>query len=484
MRKAFGLRYYLYILMPLAFISFTDWSYIFISKRWEIIPYTLLPEIVFYLVPLLFLMVFFRVKLGALLKSANPKRSSQKLLVRMPIIITAVIFFTGMANNIYNFYIVTVVDPSPLPTYPWHIFLSSTCGYVILPSFLAWTFSDFWATSFKIQLQKERDFILPPGKAWIWVQIVLVNLFVIVVPFINFVVDVSAWMRKPALFQSIFYTDILALSLAIVLAIVIFTKKITQPITFLEKAMNKVVRDGDLNLSVPVLDNAETGRLTVRFNRMIEGLRERELLQNTFGRYLTPELAKEVLSRGGIIKPENRVVTILFTDIENYTALSEKMPPSEVVAILNAYFSGIIAIINQHKGVVNKFIGDAVMAIFNAPVEDGDHGYNAVLAGLAIDRFSRESEFNGKRLHTRIGINTGNVIAGNIGSEDRVEYTVIGDSVNVAQRLEAHNKALGTSLLVGELTKELCTNRISFISQGEISVKGRVELLKVFTPVS
>jgi adenylate cyclase len=131
---------------------------------------------------------------------------------------------------------------------------------------------------------------------------------------------------------------------------------------------------------------------------------------------------------------------------------------------------------------VNKFIGDAVMAIFNAPLDDPDHAFHAVEAGFDIDRFCREGVFSGRKLRTRIGINTGTVVVGNIGSLDRMEYTVIGDAVNVAQRLKAQNKQLGTTILAGPLTREFCGDKVVFTAWGELSLKGRQEPMIVYAP--
>lgn len=481
MTRGFGPGFYLSLFSPLFFVFSIDWFLILISGRWEIVPYLIWPEIVFYLIPILIIMIVFRIKLSRLGTSQEKENNNQRLLMFMPTIVTSVIVLTGLANTTLSFYIVTMLDPAPFSNEPWHIFLSASCGYVILPGFLAWVFVGFWSTGFRIHLFKETSYVFPAGKSKLPVQMIVVYFFVWILPVFNLILDVGAWMKNPDVFGSMFYTDIFAISFSIFLTVIVFTRKITNPIMFLEKAMNQVLEKGMLNQFVPVLDTVETGRLTVRFNLMLQGLRERDILHNSFGRYLTPELAKEVLARGGTMNPESRTVTVLFTDIENYTSLTETMPPSVVVSLLNEYFSGIIAIVNKYKGTVNKFIGDAVMVLFNAPLDDVDHGYHAVKAGMEIDQFCKDNLFDGIPLKTRIGINTGGVVAGNIGSEQRAEYTVIGDTVNVAQRLEAYNKELGTSILVGALTREFCGEREIFIPKGEVSVKGRTGKMIVYS---
>jgi adenylate cyclase len=149
--------------------------------------------------------------------------------------------------------------------------------------------------------------------------------------------------------------------------------------------------------------------------------------------------------------------------------------------MLNEYFSTLVKIIQSHKGVVNKFIGDSIFAIFNVPLDDPDHASNAIRAALEIKKTSASKSFaKNRKLNTRIGINTGVVVAGNIGSEDRIEYTVIGDDVNVAARLEQLNKQFNTHILIGENTFELTKNFFSFTELGDFQLKGKEKTIKVF----
>src|SRR5690606_26473789 len=156
-----------------------------------------------------------------------------------------------------------------------------------------------------------------------------------------------------------------------------------------------------------------------------------ELIRDTFGKYVTKDVADVILSQKLNLEGETRECTILVTDIANYTTISESLSPEEVVRMLNEYFSVLVEIIQRHKGVVNKFIGDAVFAMFNVPLDDPDHAVNAIKAALEIEQITKSRTFgNGSLLTTRIGINSGSVVAGNIGSADRLEYTLIGDEVN------------------------------------------------------
>ena len=149
--------------------------------------------------------------------------------------------------------------------------------------------------------------------------------------------------------------------------------------------------------------------------------------------------------------------------------------------MLNEYFSVVVDVIESHKGVVNKFIGDSIFAMFNVPLDDPDHALHAVQAALTIEKITATRTFGKNlRLNTRIGVNTGMVVAGNIGSADRMEYTVIGDDVNVAARLEKLNKECGTRILLGENTEALVRDAFDLVELGEFQLKGKEKLVKIY----
>ena len=214
---------------------------------------------------------------------------------------------------------------------------------------------------------------------------------------------------------------------------------------------------------------------------MVKGLQEREVIRDTFGKYVTKDVATVILDRKINLEGEVRVCTILVTDIADYTSISEELSPTEIVTMLNEYFSVLVGIIQHHKGVVNKFIGDSIFAMFNVPLDDSDHAVNSILAALEIEKISSTRTFGkNRKLTTRIGINTGVVVAGNIGSADRIEYTVIGDEVNVAARLEQLNKQFKTNVLLGENTYDLAKEKFSFTELGDFQLKGKEKSIKVY----
>ena len=211
----------------------------------------------------------------------------------------------------------------------------------------------------------------------------------------------------------------------------------------------------------------------------------RRRFRDSFGRYVSREVMAQVLAEAPGLQGERREVSILFSDLRGFTTLSEAMPAEAMAAHLNEYFAAMTGAIFAHRGMVNDFIGDAVMAIFGAPLADQDHALHAVQSAVAMDHALRELnqrwEATGvPTLRMGIGIHTGEVFAGNVGGADRVKYTVIGDSVNVAARLEGLNKELGTTILITEETRTALGDRVEAKDCGEMKVKGRTQPLRVY----
>jgi adenylate cyclase len=213
--------------------------------------------------------------------------------------------------------------------------------------------------------------------------------------------------------------------------------------------------------------------------------KQAQLLQ-LFGRYVDPAVARGVLSRGGAA--ETREVTVLFTDLRNFTSLSEKMSPEATLEVLNAHYRAIVPAVHQHGGTVNKFIGDAIMATFGAPLAQDDHALRAVRAAeamlAAMDELNARFRAAGQpQLEMGIGIATGQVVVGSLGDPSRVEYAIIGDTVNTASRLEAMNKELSTRLLMSAATREAAGNALQAQARslGEIALRGKAHPVAVYT---
>ena len=233
---------------------------------------------------------------------------------------------------------------------------------------------------------------------------------------------------------------------------------------------------------VPVLPPsrvAEFDDANRSFNRMAAGLRERELIRETLGRFVPTDVAKALLSEGGELAPVQSEATVLFCDLEGFTALTETLGPAGIVELLNEYFGAMVEILERHHGVVTQFQGDAILATFNVPVPDPDHAARALYAALEMQSAARCRDFSGRRIDNRIGIDTGRLVAGAVGAKGRLSYTVHGDAVNLAARLEALNKELGTRVLVSGTTAERVEG-FDLEAKGEISVRGRSERVAVY----
>ncbi len=208
--------------------------------------------------------------------------------------------------------------------------------------------------------------------------------------------------------------------------------------------------------------------------------RQLTIIREVFGKYVPENVVEAIVSGKGHLEPIQTTATILYSDLEAFTSIVEDMPPIQVVQMLNEYFPAVIEPINRHGGVVNQFQGDAMLVTFNVPVEDPHHADEAVKAACEIQEVVKSRTFAGVTLRTRIGINTGPVIAGNVGSGDRINYTVHGDAVNVAARLEQLNKDHGTVVLVSGSTVSLLTGTYPLESIGEVKIRGKHESVELF----
>jgi adenylate cyclase len=220
--------------------------------------------------------------------------------------------------------------------------------------------------------------------------------------------------------------------------------------------------------------------LATGFNTMVDGLKERDKLRTTFGKYMTASVMEHLMNGKVSLGGETLQVTILFTDIRSFTSISEKMDAQALVGLLNEYFTDMVGIVMAEEGVVDKYIGDAIMAVFGAPVPKPNDAVNAVRAAVKMRHALRKlnerlAERGLAPLRTGIGIHTGEVVAGNIGSEARMEYTVIGDAVNLASRLESNTKELAVSILISEDTYQLVKHKVVARQVREITVKGRAK---------
>ena len=276
-----------------------------------------------------------------------------------------------------------------------------------------------------------------------------------------------------------------ALAVATIAALWI-ARGVSQPVQQLA-AHTKLVAAGVYTRRIDLPREDELGQLANAFNQMTAGLAERDRVRDLLGKVVSPEIAAQLLQSDLKLGGEERVVTILFCDLRDFTTLSEKLPPTDVLALLNRYLDRMSIIIEQHGGVIDKYIGDAIMALFGAPVAAADAPERAIAAARdmarALDTLNREFAAEGKpALAFGIGINTARVVAGNMGSKTRLNYTVIGDGVNLASRLEGLTKdpAYGTPIIVSDATLAAMKTRPAARELGEVKVKGKAESVKIF----
>ncbi len=207
---------------------------------------------------------------------------------------------------------------------------------------------------------------------------------------------------------------------------------------------------------------------------------KRRNVSDMFGRHVPKAIADMMISDRGALEPVECEATVLFVDIAGFTGLTEKLGPARITEVLNAYFDAATEIISSFDGVITQFQGDAILAIFNLPVADPDHAEKALVAAETLLKRIKSETYGGETLGIRIGINTGNLIAGNVGGGGRQTYTVHGDAVNTAARLEAMNKELGTSILVSEATASRLQDR-KLKSVGQVEIRGLSAQTAVFT---
>ncbi len=259
---------------------------------------------------------------------------------------------------------------------------------------------------------------------------------------------------------------------------------LARPIHRLVEATDAVAQ-GDLGVSVPVTTRDELGVLTESFNRMARSLREKEMIKRAFSRYVAPEVVEEVLKDPEhlMLSGERREATVLFCDIRGFTAISERLSPEQVVSLLNDFYTLMIETVSKHDGSLQKFLGDAVLAVFGAPIAHPDHAARAVLTALDMraavaDLAKRRREQGLAPFEVGIGVSLGEVVAGTVGTEERMEYTVIGDSVNVASRLQDRAKA-GSILLSGR-TYDAVRDLVDAKALGALKVKGKEAEVEVY----
>jgi class 3 adenylate cyclase len=273
-----------------------------------------------------------------------------------------------------------------------------------------------------------------------------------------------------------------ALAVTLTVSMVLTTTLVhafSEPVRKLMNAADRVHK-GDLTSTVPALTNDELGQLTESFNQMVGGLQQRAKLQSAMGAYIDPTIAERVAQNGGHLGSEAVDVTVMFVDIIGFTKLAENADPSQVVAILNEFFHVVIPPIERNGGHANKLLGDGLMAVFGVPLHLSDHADRSLTAALEITS-ALHARYCGD-LAAGIGLNSGVVVVGSMGGGGKLDYTIVGDVVNVAARVEAYTRQTGDSILLTDATRSRLTNGAQLRPRGPQSVKGRGAPVVLWSP--
>ncbi len=331
----------------------------------------------------------------------------------------------------------------------------------------------------------ERGLIVDPGSGRLLHRLIVTFVAVSLVPLALFFAKEYLMDAPRQVFAGlgpgqITQIDAMASALLMTVAIVSASRVLTRPVRTLLSAMQRVGH-GDLSARAPAVSDDELGRLSVGFNAMAERLHEQAFIRETFGKFVPPSIVSSVLRDRGLVRPQLREATILFTDVERFTAIAEMLSPEQVISMLNDYFTVVAEPIHAHGGIITQFQGDAILASFNLPLDDPEHAANALRAARDVQRALTGRRFgDGVALHTRVGINSGSVVGGTVGDGDRLGYTVHGDAVNLAARLEQLNKQYGSRVLASERTVELAGAGFDLSEIGEVVVRGRAAPVRIY----
>jgi adenylate cyclase len=283
--------------------------------------------------------------------------------------------------------------------------------------------------------------------------------------------------------------EVLSLNVLIALAIafaisfeltVLLSRSILRPVEDLEAATERI-RQGRFTEHVPVTTADEFGELSSAFNQMVDGLAERERLREAFGTYLDEEVARHLINEDFDVHGHEAEVSLVFCDVQQFTATAAQASATEVVSRLNELFECIVPIIGRHSGHVDQFIGDGLLAVWGAPERMPDHADRAVQCAVEIARTVNSRRPGGFEIG--IGVNSGAVVAGSIGGAGRLSFSVIGEAVNLASRVEAKTRDTGDPVLITATTRTELSETIEVVSRGEMAVRGYEHPIELYAPI-
>jgi adenylate cyclase len=304
-------------------------------------------------------------------------------------------------------------------------------------------------------------------------------------PLINVItgVTVAALTADGGGIQVLSLNVIIALAVAFAVSFeltVLLSRSILRPIEDLEAATERI-RQGRFDEHVPVTTADEFGELSSAFNQMVDGLAERERLREAFGAYLDESVARHIISEDYDPEGHEVEVSLLFCDVQDFTTHSARASASEIVARLNELFECVVPIIGRHRGHVDQFVGDGLLAVWGAPEHQPDHADRAVQCAVEIARMCNSRRPGG--FEVGIGVNSGTVVAGSIGGAGRLSFSVIGDAVNLCSRVEGKTRETGDPVLITDTTHRLLSETLEVESRGRLSIRGYDDPIELYAPL-
>jgi len=292
---------------------------------------------------------------------------------------------------------------------------------------------------------------------------------------------------RSQLLSSLFVEIIVITAICVAASIVLsafVSKSVSIPLDKLENAM-KEVEKGNLDVRVEIVSNDEIGSVAEGFNIMVKGLKESESIKDSFGKYVSQEIRDEIIDGKVSLDGEMKRVTLLFSDLRNFTPFVESTHPKQVITIMNQYFTQMTEAIKENRGLVLQYVGDEIEAVFGAPVSYDDHTDMAVEAALGMRSrlvlLNQNLEKKGfSPFQHGIGIHTGAVLAGNIGSNDRISYALVGDTVNLASRIGGLTKKFSSDIILSQTTHDLLTGAFLTEQLPSVTVKGKKEGVMIY----
>lgn len=434
------------------------------------------------------------------LSSRHPIKRSTGLrrLRRLHIVSSIWAFIVGLAYCLAAFGLgIFNANPPPLaePDIATKIYAASWFSFAYAAHFAIYA---FFASADCAQVIRQQTHDLwgieyRPGDGHIGLRLAIVILALTLISSIAILFDITLFRDIRAAqglsVEQAVILDVIATETAAVLCLFFISRTLTRPIGQLTDAVREIGA-GKTRTRIAVTSDDEVSQLAFEFNRMAAGLEEKDRMRRAFERYVSQDVVDLAMAREQSGDPraagELRFATVMFTDISGFTRLSEDMEPGDVIALLNEYFDLVNAPIRNHGGVVLNYVGDALHAVFNVLHDDPDHAANAVRAAITMQNVTRHHKFAGNmKIETRIGIHSGPVVAGPVGSGDRIDFTIQGDTANLASRLEAMNKETGTEILISAATRELADDQthanFAFKALGSFAIRGRQQPVDLFT---